>query len=425
MELGIWIGNVWSCVIRVAIFATLLAAAVQGCDAAGSHQSRTANTEEPFPTGSLALLEIASGPSSAWEVAATPTVVIGSGEAGDLYQVRGAVILATGSLVVADGGSGQLRLYGREGQLLRVLGRRGEGPGEFRRLSGVWKFEGDSLLALDTSFGQHRFLVFSPGGDFVRSWSPLTPPGESRTLGVAAVASDGAVLFLTSTTIRPAEVPVLGRNLESAYWYKSDGDLAGSLGRFPGPLIYRGSGMQQGRVSFGAGTLFAATGLWWFSFDPISGDIRKHRRDGTVELVFRMEVPRAPITEAHKSKERERRKAELREGLRGAVGPMQRLLVEQEAMVEEMPFPERFPPYARVFGGSDGCLWVQVYPPLEDGGERWQVLAPSGQWLARVTLPYGLTLYDVAADNVVVVRRDELGTEYVQVHGLERSTTCR
>jgi hypothetical protein len=58
-------------------------------------------------------------------------------------------------------------------------------------------------------------------------------------------------------------------------------------------------------------------------------------------------------------------------------------------MIEEMLFPETFPPCVQVFGVRDRCVWVQVYPPPGRGAECWQVLAASGGWLASMTLPVG------------------------------------
>ncbi|HEX7024405.1 MAG TPA: hypothetical protein VF187_06275, partial [Gemmatimonadales bacterium] len=67
-----------------------------------------------------------------WPVDTVPLVDIGGGDdpEQDLDNVRGATRLGDGRIVVANTGSGELRIYDGKGKWLRNLGRKGEGPGE-------------------------------------------------------------------------------------------------------------------------------------------------------------------------------------------------------------------------------------------------------------------------------------------------------
>src|SRR5690606_40048854 len=69
-----------------------------------------------------------------WRISGTPLLDIGAGDSEEntLYQVRGAYRLQDGRVVVADAGSLQLRYFDVAGALDAVIGRSGEGPGEFR-----------------------------------------------------------------------------------------------------------------------------------------------------------------------------------------------------------------------------------------------------------------------------------------------------
>lgn len=82
------------------------------------------NSGQPDPSG------------GGWSVASQPELSIGTFE-GDslqqLYEVQGALRLADGSIAIANGGSGEIRIYGPSGEFARRLGRKGEGPGEFQR----------------------------------------------------------------------------------------------------------------------------------------------------------------------------------------------------------------------------------------------------------------------------------------------------
>src|SRR5690606_28856279 len=71
-----------------------------------------------------------------------PSVIIGgaSAEANhELYRVRGAAALVSGRLVVAVAGSYELRYYDQTGKFLLRTGGQGNGPGEFRAVTALWR----------------------------------------------------------------------------------------------------------------------------------------------------------------------------------------------------------------------------------------------------------------------------------------------
>src|SRR5688572_2268538 len=73
-----------------------------------------------------------------WRVQAEPAVTIGVVEGAPEYQlfrVRHALRLEDGAIVVADGGSREIRFYDSAGRHIRSIGGDGEGPGEFRVIS--------------------------------------------------------------------------------------------------------------------------------------------------------------------------------------------------------------------------------------------------------------------------------------------------
>src|SRR5690606_30061138 len=110
------------------------------------------------------------GEGAEWRIAAEPVLEIGMAEGPPAYlldQVRGARRLANGELVIANGGSGELRFYAADGTHLRSSGRRGDGPGEFQDISSVDDFRGDSLAVYDAR--AQRLSVLSSEGKFGRA----------------------------------------------------------------------------------------------------------------------------------------------------------------------------------------------------------------------------------------------------------------
>ena len=135
-----------------------------------------------------------------WRVDTVPLLDIGTIEgdlAYQLFRVRGAVRLNDGVIIVANAGTHQLRMYGGDGEHIRDVGRRGEGPGEFQSLNWLGLYHRDSLVAWDAS--SRRVSVFDRNGTFVRSMS-LNVRGAVR-----GVFDDGAVLIEESVVRGPTD----------------------------------------------------------------------------------------------------------------------------------------------------------------------------------------------------------------------------
>ena len=87
-----------------------------------------------------------------WRVAPEPTLVLGELEGPDAYlfsQIRGATRLSTGTVVVLDGASSQLRAFSAVGAHLWTAGGPGEGPGEMRNPTHLETLPGDTLQVQD------------------------------------------------------------------------------------------------------------------------------------------------------------------------------------------------------------------------------------------------------------------------------------
>ena len=95
-----------------------------------------------------------------WKLSEIPIVTIGSqGNPQTEFQVvRGVARTSTGEIVVANGGSSELRVFDASGNHLKTFGRVGAGPGEFEALSWIGR-SGDSVYLYD--YALMRVSVFS------------------------------------------------------------------------------------------------------------------------------------------------------------------------------------------------------------------------------------------------------------------------
>ncbi len=88
-----------------------------------------------------------------------------------------------GELVVVDQPEAQVRLYGQDGSLRTVIGRRGEGPGEFQTLMSASRATDGRIVVADPSLS--RITFFSPEGGFESSVGnvPVTLLWDVKDLG--------------------------------------------------------------------------------------------------------------------------------------------------------------------------------------------------------------------------------------------------
>jgi len=106
-----------------------------------------------------------------WQVAPRPVATIGIGEGDatrELANVSSAHRLSNGNIVLANGKPLEVRVYSPTGNLLRRIGREGEGPGEFRNQVQVFGLPADSILTFTS--GNARWAVFNSDGKLVREW---------------------------------------------------------------------------------------------------------------------------------------------------------------------------------------------------------------------------------------------------------------
>ena len=85
-------------------------------------------------------------------------------------------------------------------------------------------------------------------------------------------------------------------------------------------------------------------------------------------------------------------------------------------LLENAPLPRVVDAFVHVVVAQDGSLWLgQRGVP---GGEQrhWINVTAEGAPVRRVVMPTGRTMLDAAGDQLLFLRRDDLGRDYVEVH---------
>jgi len=126
-------------------------------------------------------------------IGADPDLVIREGdEDHPLYDVRGAVVLDDGRIVVLNAGNKELLFFEPDGRFQRAVGRSGSGPGEFLTPRWLGRGPGDTLFLWDGRL--QRISVFDPQGGLVGVHQVRTGDNQGKPIGISGRFDDGSFL---------------------------------------------------------------------------------------------------------------------------------------------------------------------------------------------------------------------------------------
>jgi len=361
-------------------------------------------------SGSLA--DLATLPR--WTIAAEPRFEIGrrEGEPGnDLFNVRSAFVLSDGRLVIANGGSAELRFYTPEGEYTGSVGGKGEGPGEFIAIQRADLLRGDSILVADARAG--RLSLFDSDGAFV-SDTRLLPGGDQPafTLPSGALES-GRFVSLGAAYRFDEDEMALWRDTTAAVLRERDGTPLDTLARLPGTEAIRIQTEGLATVvprAFGRAEFARATGSMIVLATNDRYELEIRGVDGAVSARVRIAGAGCPTTEAEFDEWLDESFGREREVLRG----------KARELASSAPRHETHPAFQVLHVDRTGHVLVGR---RACDGERmdYTAFSPDGLPVARFVLGPDVRILDVGADYVVLLSRDELDRSIVGLHALERS----
>lgn len=309
-------------------------------------------------------------------------------------RVNAVALGPEGRIFVAEGFTHQLRAFGPDGGHLWSSGREGEGPGEFRMISGIAPRPGGELWVMDPH--NQRLTVLDTAGA-VRADHPWGTGSLSVTIPWIG-AFDSAGRLYDQETIQDEASPSAKRVVVRAL-PDGEGGLAASDSLPLPDVTFEMYTYRQGNVTVRTSVPYSPSRLWDLAPDgdiwiAVTDEYRLHRVgwDGDTLRTVELRRPAPRLTDG------ERDSAAAEAGLR----------------------PERLPdvkPAIRHFlVGAEGRLWVLPEP---EAGEplTWDVFRPDGTYLgrARTELAFDVErVLPVARGEVLVgVVRSELGVPSV------------
>ncbi len=355
-------------------------------------------------------------------LATEPAVRIGSLDdtAQALVNVNTLAVGPGGRVWVAQPPDGQVRVFDARGQLVRRVGRRGDGPGEFAGVSAMG-FLGDTLWVADNR--ARRFSLFDTAGTFLNDFPMEQAQGLAEGVqGPSGVLAPGhAVVIATSAAF--------------------GSDLEGS--DYPFPLLLQSP--SQNRTTPIA-TRYAAHDRAVFTqlsggeiqgvsvFPQLWSDVTLWQLapDGrSVVLVDRRVVPDDPrptygVTRVALSGDttfsvrvpydpRPVDRAFQDTVIQAWANPT----VSESELRRTIFLPATYPPASDLTVGRDGTVWVAREKVSGDPVRDWDVFDTAGRLGARVQAPADFRILDATRDAVWGVTTDELGVPYVLRYAVE------
>ncbi|MDE2795312.1 MAG: 6-bladed beta-propeller [Gemmatimonadota bacterium] len=349
-----------------------------------------------------------------------------------------------GRLYVLDGQVERIFLVDGGGTLVRQVGREGDGPGEFRDITGMVAMEDGRLVVRDLT---HRaYHVFDPNGDFERmvrmggnpsltiagllmaqrgANAVITTPHGSRAFATTMNTPDGRIPRRDPATSRPIELvslageEIVTDTMVDAWLPPGREGVGPNIFGLPRPLTFdprlHWGVLPDGSVAFADSTTYAikiaaaGTGISSvltrpFTPEPMTGPrIReeKNRRLRELEAIPDEELSRTgsvingePVRR-DPGVERERRRENI----------------------ENLEFFYEVPVIRGLFVGWDGTIWVRRRgeEPASNNGPV-DLLMPDGRYLG--TLPAdGAEIPDAFGPDglAAFIETDELGVKTVVV----------
>ena len=357
-------------------------------------------------------------------IRAEPAVTIGvvSGEAAlQLNGVVGATRLGDGRIVIANGGTRELRFFTAGGRHVRTAGGRGQGPGEFRWLQRLDRLPGDTLVASDLSPG--RLLWFDSAGTYLSMTNheirgneiPIILADASLLLPFYESASFGNEFELFAVGRRTADPDGAFRPLFDLARLHRNGLVADTIGRFPGEELFKvhvpGTVDVTWYMPFARRTLYTASGDQVWTLHSSRPEFAVYGLDG--ELRMRVRFPSAPVPVANGDRTAFRASVEPR------INPNRR--ADFERWFADVPYAETKAVATALLAGPEGTVWLQRPVPFGAASDVWSVFARDGTLLGDVALPAGTEPLEIGGDYLLALWRDALDVEFVRMYRIDRA----
>jgi hypothetical protein len=375
-----------------------------GCDrstpSAASVRRDSAGTtiiETPIAQRRAAPITIVEGPS----------VSIGQIEGDARYllsRVVGALQLPDGNIVIANGGTNELRFFDPTGKWLKSEGRTGAGPGEYEYLRALGKCRAPGFAAFDLHW---QLNSYDAAGTFIEKSALRAPNGISPYN--LACDEHGHLLILGWG--HPAKGIPIGfySARDRLVLASSDGTIRSDFGQ---RLVSERIGNEHGSRPHPAGraTLFALANDLVYVGSGERFELELYDLGAKLRTLVR--GPAIPLSTTDSVK------AAYLQSTLARVSPDRQPALRNE--IANMQWPETLPAYTKMIVDPNGIAWVRAFQLDPSASETWSLLDPERGYIGDLSLRAGQSLLEAGRDYLLVLNRDSLDVESVRRLRLNR-----
>lgn len=332
-----------------------------------------------------------------------PTYVVRfDDEAGLLNGIAGAVRTNDGRFLLASSYGGVVVLLDSTGSIVRMIGRAGSGPGEFRNISWIGRCTPNSAFVYDRQ--NARMTVIEFDGELRREFSLTDQDGgpvlgeffacsTAGTLAVQSMGRESVPQAASAGTVR-MRAPVWSGSAKTGVLRRVTETLSGEMivlggGAGPAPLGRRSVLAVSGtEIVIGTGEHPSLTAI------GVAGT----QREMQTGIPLR---PSSPVA--------------FRAGIEEVLALLPPPVVPRiRPLIERAPVPAALAPYETLRADECGRLWIS-YRRSEGGGPGIRVLSRSGGVLGDAHIVAPVTIWDVSGGFVTGVAQDDDGRLEIHV----------
>jgi hypothetical protein len=412
-------------VLSLATFALLTA-----CGSGGGNSGSEAAVRD---SAGIAIVEYGDGAWEAaadWSLSATPITTIPrdpNDTTIDLTSSQIAALLDDGRLIAASMQPPQIYVFNADGSQQGLLGRGGEGPGEYQMISAILVPGGDSVVAYD--FLRRHAQIFDVDGELMGDLQFPLGGTQIPPLLLARMNGDVWVFQVVNPLAQPPEGTSGAYRVDEPVLIWSPGRTTlDTLVMLPGFSMVRGTLEVAGQsipmgkvVGYGANTFLGAHGdlIWSTTGDRFVLTARDTA--GTIRREVRLNRPPRPVSDQDKRVFKDALKEQW-EQARAFGAPEDMVQGEIQKIEEQTVFAEHRAAIGQMVVDRLGRVWVTPDAPTVDSTLTWGVFDAEGTLMGTLRLPQG-TLISASEDRVVLrVEDDATGLVRLEVWGLNR--TC-
>ena len=347
-----------------------------------------------------------SGTPPSWELKELLTLGavndVDTGGANEFARIRGVIADAHGNIYVADSRAFNIRVFDPRGRLLRFIGRKGGGPGEFENLQSIgWL--GDTLVTMDATNARIGLMTSSgewqgqrPFARITGSGVRFTQTGPSELYSVAFIRNGNRAVraFMRQTHHGEADTllapPDPGQFPKSVTCSYNDAITFFSVSFEPSGVKQPAPDLQR--------------------LDYWSGQYRLHfvkMPNDTVRIIER-EIAPLPVTDDEWAKEEAKFRAEY-----------DKLPPTRTCSASSLTRPDSKAMILGVIFDDQDRMWVER---RTESGSAFDVFSPKGDLLAELKAPPHLNEIPpyVRGDRLYLATTDSLDVQYVKAYQIMR-----